>query len=126
MDILVVDDNSPDGTGEFIKEMGFKDKRIKLIQRPRKMGLGTAYVAGFKYMLENDYELAIQMDAYFSHDPIEIKTFIELTEEYDLVIGSRYIKGVNVIKWPMHRLLLSYFANMYTKVIRIYSYKYQY
>jgi dolichol-phosphate mannosyltransferase len=117
MDILVVDDNSPDGTGDFIKEMGFKDKRIRLIQRPRKMGLGTAYVAGFKYMLENNYELAIQMDADFSHDPTEIKTFIELTKENDLIIGSRYIQGVNVINWPMRRLLLSYFANMYTKVI---------
>ncbi|NOX17190.1 MAG: polyprenol monophosphomannose synthase [Chlorobi bacterium] len=117
MNILVVDDGSPDGTGKYVAGLGEIDKRIKLIEREAKMGLGTAYVAGFKYMLENGYELAFQMDADFSHDPKELGTFRKLTEQYDLIIGSRYVQGVNVINWPMKRLLLSYFANLYTKVI---------
>jgi dolichol-phosphate mannosyltransferase len=116
-DILVVDDNSPDGTGQYVKEEGEKDIRIKLIQRQGKMGLGTAYVAGFKYMLENGYDIAFQMDADFSHDPAELKNMLAEIENYDLVIGSRYIKGVNVINWPMHRLLLSYFANKYSRIV---------
>ena len=117
MNILVVDDGSPDGTGKYVSELGERDKRVKLIERKKKMGLGTAYVAGFKYMLENGYELAFQMDADFSHDPKELGTFRKLADEYDLIIGSRYVQGVNVINWPMKRLLLSYFANLYTKVI---------
>lgn len=117
MDILIVDDNSPDKTGEYVREYSKKDKRVKLLLRKSKMGLGTAYVAGFKYMLEHNYQFAIQMDADFSHDPKEIMNFCKAIEKYDLVIGSRYIKGVNVINWPMRRLLLSYFANIYTKVI---------
>ncbi len=116
-DVLIVDDNSPDGTGAYVKEQGEKDRRIKLIQRQGKMGLGTAYVAGFKYMLGNGYDIAFQMDADFSHDPIELKNMLKEIEEYDLVIGSRYIKGVNVINWPMHRLLLSYFANKYSRIV---------
>jgi len=117
MNVLVVDDGSPDGTGKYVAELGERDKRVKLIERKAKMGLGTAYVAGFKYMLDNGYELAFQMDADFSHDPKELGTFRNLADEYDLIIGSRYVQGVNVINWPMKRLLLSYFANLYTKVI---------
>jgi len=117
MDILVVDDNSPDGTGERVEEMGKLDKRIKVIRRNGKMGLGTAYCEGFKYMLENGYDLAIQMDADYSHDPKVIRDFIENIEENDLVIGSRYITGVNVINWPMQRLILSFFANTYTRIV---------
>lgn len=117
VDILVVDDGSPDGTGEIVKGIQKNDTRIKLIEREGKMGLGTAYVAGFKYMLANGYEVAIQMDADFSHNPKDIRLFRELTNEFDLIIGSRYVQGVNVINWPMKRLLLSYFANLYTKVI---------
>lgn len=117
MNVLVVDDGSPDGTGKYVAELGERDKRVKLIERKAKMGLGTAYVAGFKYMLDNGYELAFQMDADFSHDPKELGTFRKLADEYDLIIGSRYVQGVNVINWPMKRLLLSYFANLYTKVI---------
>ena len=115
--ILIVDDNSPDGTGNYVEKLSKEDDRIKLIKRPGKLGLGTAYVAGFKYMLEEGYEIAVQMDADFSHDPKVIKTFLKFMEDYDLVIGSRYVQGVNVVNWPMQRLLLSYFANIYTKVI---------
>lgn len=117
MDILVVDDNSPDGTGEFVKKMGERDKRIRVLQRSGKMGLGTAYCEGFRHMLDNGYDLAIQMDADYSHDPKVIGDFLKEIENNDLVIGSRYISGVNVINWPMRRLLLSYFANVYTRVI---------
>lgn len=115
--ILVVDDNSPDGTGEFVKAKSKEDERIHVLQRAGKMGLGTAYVAGFRYILERDYDYAIQMDADFSHDPKEIENLLIAIEENDLVIGSRYIQGVNVINWPMSRLLLSYFASIYTRVI---------
>ena len=117
VDILVVDDNSPDGTGKKVTEMSQTDSQIKLIEREGKLGLGTAYVRGFKYMLENGYEAAIEMDADFSHNPKEIGNFLKKIEDYDLVLGSRYIKGVNVVNWPMRRLLLSYFANIYTKII---------
>ncbi len=117
LDILVVDDNSPDKTGDYVKEYGEKEKRVKLISREGKLGLGTAYVAGFKYMLANGYDIAFQMDADFSHDPTEIGNFIKYLDEYDLIIGSRYIQGVNVVNWPMNRLLLSFFANKYTKII---------
>lgn len=117
VDVLVVDDNSPDGTAGWVKEAAKTVPRIKIIERPGKMGLGTAYVAGFKYMLENNYDYAIQMDADFSHDPQEIETFLETIKQYDLVIGSRYIYGVRVINWPIRRLLLSYGANLYTRII---------
>jgi dolichol-phosphate mannosyltransferase len=117
INILVVDDNSPDGTGEYVEELGKVDSRIHVLRRKGKMGLGTAYCEGFKYMLENNYEIAVQMDADYSHDPKVIAEFLREIKNYDLVIGSRYITGVNVINWPMRRLLLSYFANVYTRVI---------
>ncbi|MHB8906668.1 MAG: polyprenol monophosphomannose synthase [Melioribacteraceae bacterium] len=117
LDILVVDDNSPDGTAQYVEGVGEKEPRVKIIKRERKMGLGTAYVAGFKYALSNGYEAAIEMDADYSHDPKELQRFLEKIKEYDLVIGSRYIHGVRVINWPIRRLLLSYFANLYTRII---------
>jgi dolichol-phosphate mannosyltransferase len=117
IDILVVDDNSPDGTGTYVEELSKKNERIKIIKRPAKLGLGTAYVEGFKYALMNNYDYIFEMDADYSHDPKEIKNFLEAIRNYDLVIGSRYKTGVNVINWPMRRLLLSYFANKYTRVI---------
>ena len=117
VDILIVDDGSPDGTGEIVKSIQKVDKRIKIIEREGKMGLGTAYVAGYKFMLSNGYDVGIQMDADFSHNPKDIGKFRKLAKDYDLIIGSRYVQGVNVINWPMKRLLLSYFANIYTKVI---------
>ena len=115
--ILVVDDNSPDGTGNYVKGLSLTDERIHVLRREGKMGLGTAYADGFKYMLKKGYEFAFQMDADFSHDPKELKRMYETIQDYDLVIGSRYIDGVNVINWPMSRLLLSYFANVYSRVI---------
>ncbi len=117
LDILVVDDNSPDGTGNYVEDLSKQNPRIKIIKRSRKQGLGTAYIAGFKYAIQHEYEYVFEMDADFSHDPKEIKNLLEAAEQYDLVLGSRYIKGVNVINWPMRRLLLSYFANKYTRFI---------
>ena len=91
--------------------------RVHLLERPAKAGLGTAYVAGFRFAVEHGYDLAFEMDADFSHDPAEIPKFIEKAETCDLVIGSRYIRGVRVLNWPMSRLLLSYFANIYSRVV---------
>jgi dolichol-phosphate mannosyltransferase len=115
--ILIVDDNSPDGTAKLVKEIQKTEPRLHIIERPGKMGLGTAYVAGFKYAIANSFDYVFEMDADLSHDPAELPRLLEKAEEYDLVIGSRYISGVNVVNWPMRRLLLSYFANLYTRVI---------
>ncbi len=117
MDILVVDDNSPDGSGDYVEGLSKQNTRIKIIRREGKKGLGTAYIAGFKYAIAHDYDFIFEMDADYSHDPKEIKNFLEAAEEFDLVLGSRYVRGVNVINWPMRRLLLSYFANKYTRFI---------
>ena len=117
LDILIVDDNSPDGTADAVDEIIKNNSRVKIIKRKGKMGLGTAYVAGFKYILANGYDCAIQMDADYSHDPKEIKRFLEEINNHDLIIGSRYIHGVRVINWPIRRLLLSYFANLYSRII---------
>ena len=117
LDILVVDDNSPDGTRNYIEELSNQNKRVKLIRREKKLGLGTAYIAGFKYSIQHNYDYIFEMDADFSHDPKEIKNLLDAINKYDLVLGSRYIRGVNVINWPMRRLLLSYFANKYTRFI---------
>jgi dolichol-phosphate mannosyltransferase len=115
--VLIVDDNSPDGTADWASEEAEKNPRIKLIKREKKMGLGTAYIAGFKYALENNYDYIFEMDADFSHNPDDIKNFLNEIKTYDLVLGSRYKDGVNVVNWPMRRLMLSLFANMYTRVI---------
>jgi len=115
--ILIIDDNSPDGTADQVRKLQEKYKDIHLIEREDKLGLGTAYVVGFKYALENGYDNVFEMDADYSHDPTEIPNFLAALNEADLVIGSRYIKGVNVVNWPLSRLLLSYFANRYTRLI---------
>lgn len=115
--ILVVDDNSPDGTSEIVKELQKYNDRIHLLSRPGKMGLGTAYCDGFRYCLDKGFEAIFEMDADFSHDPKELPNFLKELENYDLVLGSRYIKGVNVVNWPLSRLLLSYGANMYSQII---------
>ena len=115
--ILFIDDGSPDGTADRIKELMSENKNIHILERPGKMGLGNAYVSGFKFALENGYEYIFQMDADFSHDPKELPNFLKSMKDNDLVLGSRYIKGVNVINWPLSRLLLSYFANSYTRIV---------
>ena len=117
LEILIVDDNSPDGTADFVENESKINNRIHIIKRPSKLGLGTAYIEGFKYALQNGYQLIFEMDADFSHDPDEIPRFIEEINTADVVLGSRYINGVNVINWPMRRLLLSWFANWYTRII---------
>lgn len=115
--ILVVDDNSPDGTGQAVKQMQAADPRVQLLERPEKQGLGKAYVAGFRYALDRNYDYIFEMDADLSHDPVYLKDFFEKIKEYDLVIGSRYVKGVNVINWPLSRLLISYFGNGYARFV---------
>ncbi len=117
IDILIVDDNSPDGTAKFVEDLASQNNRIHILKREKKMGLGTAYIAGFKYALQNNYDYIFEMDADFSHDPNEIKNFLIAIKENDLVLGSRYIHGVRVLNWPMRRLLLSFFASVYTRLI---------
>lgn len=116
-EILIVDDNSPDGTGKLAEEIASRNSRVKVMHRPGKLGLGTAYVSGFKYALQNGYDVVFEMDADFSHHPRYLVPMLKLLEDADIVVGSRYIKGVNVVNWPMSRLLLSYFANIYTRII---------
>jgi dolichol-phosphate mannosyltransferase len=117
IEILVVDDNSPDGTAKIVERLATGSPRIHLLQRQGKMGLGTAYVAGFKYALERDFDFILEMDADFSHNPEEIPRFVSRMDECDLVLGSRYSNGVRVVNWPIRRLVLSYSANLYTRVI---------
>lgn len=117
IDILIVDDNSPDKTGDYVEKLSKENPRVKLIRREKKLGLGTAYIAGFKYALANNYDYVFEMDADFSHDPNEINNFLEAIKDADVVLGSRYINGVRVLNWPMSRLLLSYFASVYTRII---------
>src|SRR4030065_2973936 len=115
--ILVVDDNSPDGTGEIADRIAAKNNKVFVLHRPGKMGLGQAYIAGFKYALGKGYDYIFEMDADFSHDPKYLPDFLHNIKEADLVIGSRYISGVNVVNWPMSRLLLSYFANISSRLV---------
>jgi dolichol-phosphate mannosyltransferase len=111
--VLVVDDGSPDGTGELADRMGQEDARIHCLHRTAKEGLGKAYLVGFRWALARNYDFIFEMDADFSHDPKYLTQFLAATEDADLVIGSRYKTGVNVINWPMSRLLLSFGANLY-------------
>jgi dolichol-phosphate mannosyltransferase len=113
LEILVVDDNSPDGTGQLADEMAAADARIHVLHRPGKGGLGKAYLAGFRWALDQGYDFIFEMDADFSHDPKFLVDFLRAIEHADLVIGSRYKTGVNVINWPISRLLLSLGANQY-------------
>lgn len=115
--ILIVDDGSPDGTANYVKEQIKINDRIHILEREKKMGLGTAYIAGFKYALQNNYDFIFEMDADFSHDPNELKNFLTAIKDNDLVLGSRYINGIRVVNWPMTRLLLSFFASVYTRII---------
>ena len=118
IDVLVVDDNSPDGTGQIADELAGQNQRIHVLHRDGKQGLGTAYVAGFKWALDRDYEYIFEMDADYSHDPKHLPEFLAAAQEADLVLGSRYLNGrVTVANWPMTRLLLSYFANIYARIV---------
>jgi dolichol-phosphate mannosyltransferase len=117
VEVLIVDDNSPDGTADIVKKMMETNPRIHILERERKLGLGTAYVAGFKYAIKNKFDFIFEMDADFSHNPKEIPIMLGKMDDCDVLIGSRYIKGVNVVNWPMKRLILSYSANIYTRVI---------
>lgn len=117
VELLVVDDGSPDGTGEYADALKKDDPRVHALHRPSKMGLGSAYVQGFKYALDAGAELIVQMDADFSHDPDVLPQLVEVAGAYDVVLGSRYITGANVVNWPLSRLFLSYFANVYTHIV---------
>ena len=115
--LLVIDDNSPDKTSDLVNDLKTSYPNIFLIKRPKKLGLGTAYIEGFKWAISKDYDYAIQMDADLSHDPMDIPKLIHNLSRYDLVIGSRYVQGVSVVNWPIRRLLLSYGANLYSRII---------
>ena len=116
IEVLVVDDHSPDGTGAMADALAAANPRVHVIHRAGKLGLGTAYVAGFKYAIANGFDYALEMDADFSHDPKHLPAFLAEAQHADLVIGSRYLEGrVTLVNWPMTRLLLSYFANIYTR-----------
>jgi dolichol-phosphate mannosyltransferase len=116
LEVLIVDDGSPDGTGALAEEIAATEPRVNVMHRPRKLGLGTAYRAGFKWALERDYAYIFEMDADFSHDPAHLPRFLESIQDADLVLGSRYRQGkVTVVNWPMTRLMLSYAANLYAR-----------
>lgn len=117
LEILVVDDKSPDKTAELVETEMLKNKRIHLLKRSGKLGLGSAYVAGFKYAIEHQYDFIFEMDADFSHDPQMLPVLLTEMADQDLVIGSRYVSGINVVNWPMQRLLLSFFAANYVRFI---------
>ncbi|MBX3175672.1 MAG: polyprenol monophosphomannose synthase [Gemmatimonadaceae bacterium] len=118
IEMLFVDDNSPDGTGDLIDGIAKENPRIHLLRRPGKMGLGTAYRDGFRWALARDYELIFEMDADFSHDPDHLPEFLAAAEQADFVLGSRYLNGkVTVVNWPMSRLMLSYGANIYARIV---------
>ncbi|MCX8073858.1 MAG: polyprenol monophosphomannose synthase [Candidatus Binatia bacterium] len=113
--VLVVDDNSPDGTADVVREMGRADTRVSVLVRSQKEGIGPAYLAGFRRALDDGAELIVQMDADFSHPVDMVPELLRLAEDYDLVLGSRYLRGITVVNWPMSRLLLSYYGNAYAR-----------
>jgi dolichol-phosphate mannosyltransferase len=117
LDVLVVDDNSPDGTAAYVAERAATESRLNLIQRVGKLGLGTAYVAGFKYAIQNGYDVVFEMDADFSHDPCDLPRFLQKIQSHEFVLGSRYVNGISVVNWPLRRLMLSYFASVYTRLV---------
>jgi len=117
LNVLIIDDGSPDGTAQVVKSFQTKKQNLHILERKGKLGLGTAYIKGFKWALENGYDAFITMDCDFSHEPEAIPTFTERIGEYDLVVGSRYIGGIRIMNWPMQRLLLSYFASIYARTI---------
>jgi dolichol-phosphate mannosyltransferase len=119
-DILIIDDNSPDGTADIVKELMKEFRgRLFIIERKGKLGLGTAYIAGFKYALEHKYDYIFEMDADFSHNPEDLQELYNACAKkgFDMAVGSRYASGVNVVNWPMGRVLLSYFASIYVQIV---------
>jgi dolichol-phosphate mannosyltransferase len=118
-DILIIDDNSPDGTADIVKSLQPSYPNLHLIERPGKMGLGTAYITGFDWALQRDYQYIFEMDADFSHNPQDLVRLYEACDRdgADLAIGSRYISGVNVVNWPLGRVLMSYVASIYVRII---------
>ena len=117
VELLVVDDNSPDGTGKLADDLVAKEPRIHVLHRQEKNGLGRAYLAGFKWALERDYEFIFEMDGDFSHNPADIPRYLEAAKDHELVLGSRYCNGIRVINWPLRRLMLSMSAAKYVKII---------
>ncbi len=117
VELLVVDDNSPDGTGKLADELVAKHPRIHVLHRKEKNGLGRAYLAGFQWALERDYEYILEMDGDFSHNPDDISRFLDAAKDADLVLGSRYCNGIRVINWPLNRLVLSMGAGVYVRTI---------
>ena len=118
IEMLIVDDGSPDGTGQIVAEIESAEPRVHLLEREKKMGLGTAYIAGFRWALERGYQYVMEMDADFSHDPAHLPQFLRAIEDADLVLGSRYQQGrVTVVNWPISRLILSYSANLYARAV---------
>ena len=115
--LLIVDDSSPDGTANKVKELQADYSNLYLEERPAKDGLGTAYIYGFKWAIEREYDRIVQMDADLSHDPNDVPRLVNLLDEHDLIVGSRYVEGVSVVNWPIRRLMLSYGANLYSRVI---------
>ena len=115
LDILIVDDNSSDGTSKSVKDLGFEN--VNVIDRASKMGLGTAYILGFRYAFDHGYNYVFEMDADFSHDPFAIPDFLNKISAYDLIVGSRYIHGIAVVNWPLSRLIISLGASYYTRII---------
>jgi dolichol-phosphate mannosyltransferase len=117
VDLLVVDDNSPDGTGKLADELAAKHPEVHVLHRAEKNGLGRAYLAGFKWALERGYEFVFEMDGDFSHNPDDVPAFLEAAQQADLVLGSRYMNGIRIINWPLSRLMLSKGAAFYVRVI---------
>lgn len=115
IEVLVVDDNSPDGTGQLVAEAGSAEPRLHLLQRPGKLGLGTAYLAGFRYGLDKDFDRIFTMDCDFSHNPKYLPAMLAAMDSHDVVVGSRYVPGGGIENWPWHRRLLSKFANFYAR-----------
>jgi dolichol-phosphate mannosyltransferase len=117
LELLIVDDNSPDGTSDAVREVQKHEKRVHIIEREGKKGLGSAYITGFKFALDMGYKFIFEMDADFSHDPAMLPELLNKAQEFDVVIGSRYVKGINVVNWPLSRLLLSWGASKYVQLI---------
>ncbi|NIW25581.1 MAG: glycosyltransferase, partial [Gammaproteobacteria bacterium] len=117
LDVLVVDDGSPDGTAQAVRALPEFGQRVFVMERAHKMGLGSAYIAGFRWALERRYPLVFEMDADFSHSPESLPEFLQTIEAADLVLGSRYLNGVTVVNWPLSRLILSVGANVYARLV---------